>query len=1050
MTPDLLALAQQDAVLVRHSSFSLAVEKAQEKLKKFQLPDARFYVSQLLQALLSSGARTVRVEIEGARVAVFFDGPGYTESELQNLADAVFESSRNRERDRLRELALSLLSVQALQPRNVSLSSNGHRWVRQGKGQRVEDAPPNEQVFRVEHSSSSKAREEETLRQVVLSCDANITVNEHALATPEGKRRTSCPWPNFAFSGADYRGAFGIAYGDLPASTLTLTRSGVVFSRRTEARIRPSLMVEIEHDTLRKNASQSDVVEDEAYSAMLAALQRAQLGLALQLAKARVPSYQTVQVNAYLREIALEHLNRELLEIPPERLGPLDRELSEARLFPGADGLRYSARQLAAVERERGALLYAETQKFGFSCFPGSVLNLSPAQAHALTQLFPTLQPLGLLSSEAAERAATLALRRREGELPPLVLRQLVPEFGVEILLPQRPEPGAVIAFRLDAAGKVLERRTVRQSELGYALLLTEGNFQSLTLPGDFERRYVEPLYTRAQELLDRRQRDIALPLALATGERPLLRCVVLWLRHARRGLHPLRELAIFSTMQRQAVSLADMEAWLQHFPCVVVAYGTALGESDHALWVFPELLDLLSETLGADKVCLAHLAEPQHAGRSQQYGLPQASRLGVRVEATEDADQELAALRQEMEAARQGGEPLGVAEEEPLDAARVLSQLRLEPVRSAPSREAGPPPPDFAIRCARVSEHVEANRLVRFELPGVQGQLLPSPSAASESPLKPGLLALQRGSGEPLYLPLPPLGICGWLQLPDDWNPQHPPGDWTPRLSPNSSAGSDREVPFPTLEFALPHPTLDQDLVWAIRRFFKLVALDLAGQPLTARAHGQWRKHVLQFMVWDEGWACLDRGSWFFRLPLFRNLLGGWVDAPSLARPDGPVFWAPLKPGLAPEPSHTVLLTPPVTPDHLRRWTGSEVEQAVLTVPSEPRELLLADIKEKLVETCQRADVPLEAAWVEGVTFATPGSWARWPWRSLLKHRPESGATELNAADRLFGPAALDAPPVRVPLLACAVYTALNRALLEVTDQDELAYLEAMLSQLP
>ena len=127
MTPDLVELIEEDALLVRQGHFTLAVEKAQEKLKKFQLPDPRYYITQLAQALLANQALRIQVLIDGLNLKIEFDGPGYSHDELERISDAVFESGKNRQRDRIRELALGLLSVQALSPREVSISSQGSR-----------------------------------------------------------------------------------------------------------------------------------------------------------------------------------------------------------------------------------------------------------------------------------------------------------------------------------------------------------------------------------------------------------------------------------------------------------------------------------------------------------------------------------------------------------------------------------------------------------------------------------------------------------------------------------------------------------------------------------------------------------------------------------------------------------------------------------------------------------------------------------------------------------------------------------------------------------
>ncbi len=50
-------------------SFTLAVEKAREKLKKFQLTDPTFYILQLVEGIIASGRRPRRKATSDSRTA---------------------------------------------------------------------------------------------------------------------------------------------------------------------------------------------------------------------------------------------------------------------------------------------------------------------------------------------------------------------------------------------------------------------------------------------------------------------------------------------------------------------------------------------------------------------------------------------------------------------------------------------------------------------------------------------------------------------------------------------------------------------------------------------------------------------------------------------------------------------------------------------------------------------------------------------------------------------------------------------------------------------
>lgn len=1052
MTPDLIELIESDATLVRQGHFTLAVEKAQEKLKKFQLPDPRYYVTQLMQALLANRAERIWVRIEGLTVKIEFDGPGYDREELERIADAVFESGKNRDRDRIRELALGLLSVQALNPREVSISSQCSRWERTpGRGRVVDaDHPRNEIVILHRRSDTQEAQ---TLRQTCQSCQADIWVNEAIVASRAALRNTGCPWPNYAFQGDGFRGAFGIAYGEIPATHLTLTRYGVVFSKRPEVRILPSLIVEMEHERLRKNASQSDVVEDENYSTMLAQVQKIQLEFALELSTQRMPGYQAQQVFLYFQELVVQNLSSELLALAENYLSPLEARLCNAKMFQSSDGKRCSARDIWNVVQEFGVACYTEDNHRVFASAPGSCVRLSESGANSLRSLFPTLQKVQRADGSALEALLQRCKQERNGRIPPsLAVRSMNSARGdLEFHIPDQPPSGQVDLYvrvrQVDGTMRIGERIRLAASPLSFVIVSDHGFSLKPQALERLIQDYIDPCYWELSQRLA--QPGEGITARLASLQRALIH--YLEYRHGSlvEALHKRewQTAAIFHSVQRAPVKLADLRAWLEVYPSVVVTYGAALSSEDHALAVTPPVLEALSEILGAQQLVLADLAQPRLLERGQQIGLSGAARSGVKKVEQFDEDAELAEIRREMEAAQQGG--LSAADEKPLDQAAVLRQLGLQTqaVNSLlPDDPPSAPPSEFALDCQKATQALNRRWQLRFQQDGLRGLIFVHDGPLGR-PLQPDRLLIRQGDQPPVAHPLGLPGVGGWLEIPAGWRPD--PGFVFPVLRADSELVDAAERwPEPNLCPELP-AHLRTDLVWTLRRLFKVAAQHFAAGNRPEMRTG-WLRRLAQFLLIDP-WASASQESWFLRVPLLHMLAGTTVDLHQLRQQVDPLYWAPLEASRVSQPQQTLRLTPPFEVADLEKLLGKPLAPAEAVVEEKKEEQLLSELKQFLARTCQRSSSPLQPEWLEGLHFGEPTRWFGGPRKYFIKHEADEATTRLNPADAIFLRLFREQKDWdrKMPVLASAVYTAINRALDEVNDEHELAYLEAMLAQL-
>ena len=121
-------LAAQGVVDSR-GHFTLDIEKAREKLRRFQLSTPYHYVLCLLGAACAVGARTLQVHSEGLETIVEFDGQAFRFADFKDLFGAFLTPARTA----VHELAMGVHGARGLDPEYIKVDSWG-----QGAGARLE------------------------------------------------------------------------------------------------------------------------------------------------------------------------------------------------------------------------------------------------------------------------------------------------------------------------------------------------------------------------------------------------------------------------------------------------------------------------------------------------------------------------------------------------------------------------------------------------------------------------------------------------------------------------------------------------------------------------------------------------------------------------------------------------------------------------------------------------------------------------------------------------------------------------------------------------
>lgn len=393
-------------------SFTLATDKALEKLERFQLPDPTFFVLQWIQALVASEATEISIVFDHNRrqnrytLEIEFDGPGYTRQEIQNLYDHVFRSSRNRAIDRLRELALGWLSACSLTPEEIVLESNGYQRVREGRQERTLALPETTQKD-VRHNLRMSGQGAHPIDEIIKGqcheVPCVLRLNGELVGSVQGG---NVPWPNRKFQSGPTQGVMGATYGGSGSSYLTFLRYGVECVSRTEDSLQPPIHLRVSDSTLSKNVSQTDLVRDEAYEEFLSRVRTEMKHMGLELTNKRIPSYQRDSLNRFIQSYLASYIDVRVFS-DSERLQTLGEEFENLITFPlfRASITGYlSLAELQAIYAENGYLVYIMDREGMSVKWDGTLLILEPEEVAILKKYFANLIGLSLDQVRAISR----------------------------------------------------------------------------------------------------------------------------------------------------------------------------------------------------------------------------------------------------------------------------------------------------------------------------------------------------------------------------------------------------------------------------------------------------------------------------------------------------------------------------------------------------------------------------------------------------------------------------------------------------------------------
>lgn len=282
--------------------FTLDRQRAREKLGDFQLPDNKLYLVQLVQALLTLGAKHITCRYDPDDLWLLADGQPWEKQDFDHLYEALLSGNDNRRKRAQRDLAIGLqaaLQLDVAWVRVVSPAELGVVFLRRDTDSEDDFGIDEKSELLAEWpTSTSPIDDAATLmhvhyRRVVDSDLEDLTLEPPGIAevrqrcarvaaeltindVPVGDASFEAGFvEHVAVAGNGFRGALGMAAeGDPGATTLELMQDGVVRASH-QLPLPGGLVARVEAPGLHRDLSQFDVLRDARYEDVVQAVERA-------------------------------------------------------------------------------------------------------------------------------------------------------------------------------------------------------------------------------------------------------------------------------------------------------------------------------------------------------------------------------------------------------------------------------------------------------------------------------------------------------------------------------------------------------------------------------------------------------------------------------------------------------------------------------------------------------------------------------------------------------------------------------------------------------
>lgn len=398
---DLLAQLRGEGEVEARGRFSIDTERAREKLRQYQLADPHRYVLLLVESAVQSGAERIEFELDSDDVHMRFRGRAYDPQALQDIYGALFLDPADLdagERAGLRAvqlLAYALNSAMALNPRWVRVVSvddhgNGARLELRGDEDDVEAIVGGEPgthihvrdrfrpglVVEFFRRLGNTLAEGVLLRAHCMHASVPILIGGEPISeTIRPPRRVSQPEHEWRHAPV-LEGGLTIGWGWLSdaeaetgvPATADVCSNGVLVETLELREAIPGFVARVDSRALRKDVSQSQLLRDAGFDALVSALMACHDQLVQRLAERATdptlgaPGYADRLLRTWLLVRVGRFPGKQLPKALRDQTDPTRERVLDAPIWPLVSGGPTSTRALLEAD---GPVPFA-TRKFDF------------------------------------------------------------------------------------------------------------------------------------------------------------------------------------------------------------------------------------------------------------------------------------------------------------------------------------------------------------------------------------------------------------------------------------------------------------------------------------------------------------------------------------------------------------------------------------------------------------------------------------------------------------------------------------------------------------
>lgn len=283
--------SRQGGTFRERKSFTVARNRAIQKMREFALVDPHYYILELIQSAVGNGATYIDIQADRNSAALSYIGGGFREVELAQLFDFLFASKDDVEHGPIRQLALGINALMNFEPTEIVIETGDGtlkgttRVEIHGKNDTVDVGTPDQALkgtyIRATGMKRSKARssalkvidghprEYHAVENRCITSPVPILFNHDPLFGYSSQRTPKSLYgfsKSISFDEGDFYGTIGVASRHSGATFRLVTHGVWIESVRNEMGAR--LGGVIAFDGLRKTADHSSIVQDNRYQEM--------------------------------------------------------------------------------------------------------------------------------------------------------------------------------------------------------------------------------------------------------------------------------------------------------------------------------------------------------------------------------------------------------------------------------------------------------------------------------------------------------------------------------------------------------------------------------------------------------------------------------------------------------------------------------------------------------------------------------------------------------------------------------------------------------------